>query len=314
MRWIECGMITMAAAVMAFSGMAQSQSGDPRPARSDQRMTLDTARIEQITGLKGMLNAQENVFKVSQPRTDVSVSVDGRALEPFMGLTSWASFTPGKSAGAMVMGDLVLFQDEVNPVMSVLLESGLSVTALHNHFFHSEPSVYFMHISGEGSQDNLAKGVRAALDAVKSIRAANAQPVNSHAAANVPNKNSISADKIKPILGVDGTAKDGMFKVVIGREVKMPCGCTISKEMGVNTWAGFAGSDERAIVDGDFVAFEGELSPVLKALRASDINIVAIHNHMEGESPKAIFLHYWGVGRAEDLAKAVKSALNAQRM
>ena len=103
-----------------------------------------------------------------------------------------------------------------------------------------------------------------------------------------------------------------MYKVVVGRTVKMPCGCTMGKEMGVNTWAAFAGSDDRAIVDGDFVTFEGELQPVLKALRAAGINIVAIHNHMEGESPKAIFLHYWGWGTAADLARGVKSALDAQ--
>ena len=170
-----------------------------------------------------------------------------------------------------------------------------------------------MHISGEGASDDLAKGVRAALDKVKSIRTANAQPVNSREAADVPITNSISAEKLKAIVGVDGTAKDGMYKIVIGRAVKMECGCTVGKEMGVNTWAGFAGSDERAIVDGDFVTFDGELQPVLKALRGGGFNIVAIHSHMEGESPKAIFLHYWGVGRAEDLARALKSALDSQK-
>ncbi len=278
--------------------------------------TLDNAKIEQITGLKGALNTQENVFKVSQPRSDVPVSVDGRPLEPFMGLTSWASFVPGAKTQAMVMGDLVLFEDEVNPVIDALFDAGLSVTALHNHFFHANPSVYFMLISGEGETESLAVGVRAALDTVKSIRTESPHPSTGGAAANVPTMNSISAEKIKAILGDDaanGTAKDGMFKIVVGRTVAMPCGCTIGKEMGVNTWAAFAGSDEHAIVDGDFVTFNGELQLVLKALRSGGIKIVAIHNHMEGESPKVIFLHYWGVGRAEDLAATVKAALDAQR-
>jgi hypothetical protein len=311
------GFWTKADAVTSFDDLKIVSAGTGNvKAASAEESAIDTAKVEQITGLKGAMNTQENVFKVSQPRTDVSVKVDGRTLEPFMGLTSWASFTPGKGSPAMVMGDLVLFQDEVNPVMDALFDAGLSVTALHNHFLHAEPSVYFMHIGGEGAQDDLAKGVRSALDEVKAIRAAAPQPGTGGAASDVPTTNSISADKVKAILGVEGTAKDGMFKVVIGREVKMPCGCTLGKEMGVNTWAAFAGSDDRAIVDGDFVTLdsggEGELQPVLKALRTGGINIVAIHNHMQGESPKAIFLHYWGVGRAEVLACAVKSALDAQ--
>ncbi|MCI0362785.1 MAG: DUF1259 domain-containing protein [Phycisphaerales bacterium] len=313
------GLWTKADAVTSFDDLKVFADLDETTVKAEQssaRAQLDTARIEQITGLKGTLNAQENVFKVSQPRSDVSVSVDGRPLEPFMGLTSWASFMPGvknaASGGAMVMGDLVLFEDEVNPAMDALFNAGLSVTALHNHFFHAEPSVYFMHIGGEGEAESLARGVRAALDTVKSIRATFSQPSKGGAAASVPTTNGISTDRIKAILGMDGTAKDGMFKVVVGREAKMPCGCTVGKEMGVNTWAAFAGSDERAIVDGDFVTFEGELQTVLKALRQAHINIVAIHNHMEGESPKAIFLHYWGKGKAEDLARGVKATLDAQ--
>jgi hypothetical protein len=284
-------------------------------AQSTAQPSLDNAAIERITGWKGAMNSQENVFKVSQPRTDVQVKVDGRPLEPFMGLTSWASFMPGKAEGvqAMVMGDLVLFQDEVNPAMDALLKAGLSVTALHNHFFYAEPSVYFMHIGGEGHVETLAQGVKAAADAVKSIRAKSPQLSMGGSAAQVPTTNGIAAERIKAILGVDGAAKDGMFKAVIGRTVKMPCGCTIGKEMGVNTWAAFAGSDDHAIVDGDFVTFEGELQPVLKALRSGGINIVAIHNHMEGESPQAIFLHYWGVGAADDLARTVRAALDAQQ-
>ncbi len=305
------GLWTKADAVTSFDDLKISAGDDGKPVQPN---SLDTAKIERITGLMGTLSAPENVFKVSQPRTDVGVRVDGRLLEPFMGLTSWAAFKPGARTQAMVMGDLVLFQDEANPVMSTLLDNGLSVTALHNHFFYSEPSVYFMHIAGEGAQDDLARGVRAALDTVKSIRAANARPVGSREAAGVPATSTITAEKINAILGTQGTVKDGMLKVVLGREVRMPCGCTVGKEMGVNTWAAFAGSDDQAIVDGDFVTFEGELQPVLKALRAVGINVVAIHNHMEGESPKAIFLHYWKAGRAEDLARGVRAALDAQAL
>ena len=269
---------------------------------------LQTNRIDEITGLKGKWNAEEAVYKVSSPRTDIKVSVDNWQMPPFMGLTSWAAFTTGKEKETMVMGDLVLMQDEVNPVMSAALDNGLDVTALHNHFFYDEPKVYFMHIGGEGSPETLAKGVKVALDKVKELRAANAQPARTFGKA-MPAQNSITADSLANSLGVKGEARDGMFKAVFGRIVKMDCGCEAGKEMGVNTWAAFAGSDDDAIVDGDFVVLEKELQPVLKSLRKSGVNIVAIHHHMSGEEPRMLFLHYWGRGPATDLAKAVKGAL-----
>jgi hypothetical protein len=273
---------------------------------------LDTARIEEITGLKGTRDETEGVFKVTSPRTDVKVLVDGSALPPFMGLTSWAAFQTGKAAPAMVMGDLVLFQDEVNPVMSALLDAGVSVTALHNHFFFDEPKVFFMHIDGEGTVDVLATGVRRALDKVKEIRAANAKPAAGSGAKPLPEKSAITPAPLEQALGAKGQAKDGMFKAVIGRTTHAACGCEIGREMGVNTWAGFAGTDDDAVVDGDFAVLETELQPVLRALRKADIGIVAIHHHMTGESPRVLFLHYWGRGKAVTLARGVKSALDVQ--
>ncbi|HET6164905.1 MAG TPA: DUF1259 domain-containing protein [Planctomycetota bacterium] len=274
---------------------------------------LDTAKIEEITKLKGAWNEQEGVFKVTAPRTDVKVAVDGWQMPPFMGLTSWAAFQAGKTAPAMVMGDLVLFQDEVNPVMSALLDAGLSVTALHNHFFFDEPKVCFMHLGGEGKTEELAAGVRKALDKVAEIRAAAPEPKKSARAAALPPANTIDGKTIESVLGVKGQAKDGMYKVVLGRPAQSACGCAVGKEMGVNTWAAFAGSAALAVVDGDFVTFDGELQPVLKALRRANVEIVAIHSHMEGETPKAIFVHYWGVGPVEELARAVKAALDTQK-
>ncbi|MBI3874461.1 MAG: DUF1259 domain-containing protein [Verrucomicrobia bacterium] len=272
---------------------------------------LDTAKIEQRTGLKGAWNEAEAVFKVTSPRNDLPVSVDGWKMPPFMGLTSWAAFTQGKAAEAMVMGDLVLFQDEVNPVMSAALDNGLNVTALHNHFFFDEPKVYFMHIGGEGSVEQLAGGVRKAFDKVKEIRAANPQPAKSFG-GGIPAQSSITGKTLEDILGVKGQTNNGMFKVVIGRKAKMPCGCEVGKEMGVNTWAAFAGSDDNAVVDGDFAAREEELQGVLKALRTRGINVVAIHHHMIMESPRYVFLHYWGKGKAVELAKSLKVTLDTQ--
>ncbi len=272
---------------------------------------LDTTKIEQLTGLKGAWNEAEAVFKVSSPRNDLPVSVDGWKMPPFMGLTSWAAFTQGKAAEAMVMGDLVLFQDEVNPVMSAALDNGLNVTALHNHFFFDEPKVYFMHIGGEGSVEQLAAAVRKAFDKLKEIRAANPQPAKSFGGV-IPAQSSITGKALEDILGVKGQTNSGMFKIVIGRKAKMPCGCEVGKEMGVNTWAAFAGSDDTAVVDGDFAAREEELQGVLKALRRGGINVVAIHHHMTMESPRYVFLHYWGKGKATELAKSLKATLNTQ--
>jgi hypothetical protein len=271
------------------------------------RAALDGARLEQLTGLKGALSG--SVFKVTAPRSDVAVNVDGWKMPPFMGLTSWAAFSPGGKAEAMVMGDFVLFQDEVGPAMRAALTHGLGVTALHNHFFYDEPHVLFMHIAGEGAPDALASGVRAMLDAVAAIRAAAPQPATSFALPPMPAASQISPAPLEKILGVKLAVNKGMAKAVIGRTVTMDCGCEAGADMGVNTWAAFAGTDDNAIVDGDFAVTAGELQPVLKSLTAAGINIVAIHHHMTEETPRLIFLHYWGRGPAATLASSLHAAL-----
>ncbi|NUM55146.1 MAG: DUF1259 domain-containing protein [Candidatus Hydrogenedentes bacterium] len=270
---------------------------------------LDTAKIEEAAGAKGTLNHEEGVFKVTYPRKDVTVRVDGTVLPPFMGLTSWAAFKEGEKAQAMVMGDMVLFQDEVNPAMSAALENGLAVTALHNHFFYDEPKVYFMHIGGEGEAVALAAAVRKVQETVGEVRAASPKVADSFGQKALTAESAISPGPLEELLG-KGQVNDGMYKVVIGRTTKMPCGCEAGKEMGVNTWAAFYGTDSDALVDGDFAVFEGELQPVLSSLRKSGINIVAIHNHMESENPRVLFLHYWGRGVAAELAKGLRAALD----
>src|SRR6476660_2820975 len=142
---------------------------------------LDTAKIDSVTGLKGKLNEKEGVYKVTFPRDDVKVVVDGWTMPPFMGLGTWAAFTKGAHTEVMVMGDTVLFEDEVNSAMSAALDNGLSVTALHNHFFFDQPKVYFMHIEGEGTADKLAGAVRKVYDIIKQTRAANPQPKDTFA-------------------------------------------------------------------------------------------------------------------------------------
>jgi hypothetical protein len=276
--------------------------------------SFDTSKIESITGLKGAYDEGEGVFKVSSPRTDIKVSVDQWMMSPFMGLTSWAAFDADSDPkkGGMVMGDIVLFQDEVNPVMSAALDNGLEVTALHNHFFYDDPHVYFMHIGGTGQFEALAKGVRAIFDKIKEIRAASPQLAQGFGAPSLPATSSITGKPIEDIFHGLGQAKDGMFKMVVGLTTKMPCGCVAGKAMGVNTWAAFAGTDDNAVVDGDFAVKEADLQHVLKSLRGAGINIVAIHSHMTQEDPRILFLHYWGRGTAKDLAYKVKAALSVE--
>jgi uncharacterized protein DUF1259 len=268
---------------------------------------IGAARIDQITGLKGKMNEKEGAYKVTFPRNDVKIVVDGWTMPPFMGLGTWAAFTPTKD-GAMVMGDTVLFEDEVNAAMSAALDNGLNVTALHNHFFFDHPKVYFMHIEGEGTVDKLAGAVRKVYDATKRVRATNSQPKDSFGASPLPQKNSINAGPLNQIFEAQSESKDGMLKFTFGRPAKMH-GVNIDKEMGVNTWAAFAGSDDNAIVDGDFAVSEDELQPVLKSLLKDKVNIVAIHQHMTHEEPRIMFFHYWGRGEAKDLANAVKGGL-----
>lgn len=268
---------------------------------------LDGAKIDELTGLKGKLNQQEHVYRVTFPRADVKVTIDGWQMPPFMGLGTWAAFT-GTNEHAMVMGDTVLFQDEVNPVISVALENGLAVTALHNHFFFDQPKVYFMHIGGEGDVQQLASSVRKVYDKIKEVRAASPTPKDSFGVAALPETNSISAEPLNGVFGMKGEVNNGMVKFTIGRPAKMH-DSSVGKDMGVNTWAAFAGTDDKAVVDGDFAVTEDELQPALRKLRGAGINIVAIHQHMTHEQPRIMFFHYWGRGKAVDLAKAVTAAL-----
>jgi len=268
---------------------------------------LDTATIERLTGNKGEFNEQEGVFTVRAPRTDLDVHVAGAQLTPSLGLTSWAAFQQTKDE-TMVMGDMVLLEDQINPVMSVALENGLAVTALHNHFVWDTPRVMFMHIRGMGEAVTLASAVGKVFSAIRDTN---------HDTDRVPRtdirpaQTSLQSKVIEDILGVKGQLTSGVYKVTIGRTTQMD-GHEVGKTMGVNTWAAFAGNDEQAIVDGDVAMLESELQPVLKALRHAGINIVAIHNHMTMEAPRIVFLHYWGVGSTRDLARGIKAALDTQ--
>jgi hypothetical protein len=269
---------------------------------------LDTARIEQLTGAKGKLDEKENVFKVSVPRGDLQMTAAGVRMTPPMGLTSWAAFTPMGDGHVMVMGDTVMTEDQVNAVMSAALDNGLEVTALHNHFFWDSPKIMFMHIGGMGDEQQLASAVGKVFAKIKETAGGKGEIPKVDID---PTKSTLDAGQIAQILGRKPDVTNGVAKVTIGRTTKMH-GQEVGNQMGVNTWAAFAGSDQQAIVDGDFAMYEDELQGILKALRGAGINIVAIHNHMTHETPRIVFLHYWGVGPAADLARGLKAALDTQ--
>jgi hypothetical protein len=271
---------------------------------------LDADKIGQAAGVKAT-TAADGVVRIAWPRTDVAVAVDGMPLKPFAGLGSWAAFAPAPH-GAMAMGDTVVFQDEVSPAMDAAFAAGLEVTGLHNHFFHDEPKVYFMHVGGQGEAEKLAAGVKAVWDAIKKVRADAPKPATRFP-GDPPKAGAVSADPIEKVIGHKPEAQAGVVKVTIGREGSMH-GVKVAGSMGLATWAAFSGTDEFAAVDGDFIMAAAEVQPVLRALRKANVHVVALHNHMVGEQPAFYFTHFWGKGKAEELARAVKAALDAQAM
>jgi hypothetical protein len=290
-----------------FIVLAASASVYGAPPKNGTQTKLNTAQIEQLTGVKGSMNEEEGVFKVSVPRSDLAITTAGVKMTPPMGLTSWAAFERSGNA-TMVMGDMVLAEDQVNPAMSTALDNGLEVTALHNHFLWDSPKVMFMHIGGMGDETKLATAVGKLFANMKQTGGGKGEVM----LADIdPTKSTLDPKKVEAILG-KGELNNGVYKVTIGRETKMH-GYTAGNAMGVNTWAAFAGSDDKAVVDGDFAMLESELQSVLKALRGAGINIVAIHQHMAGEVPRILFLHFWGVGPTESLAKGIKAALDTQK-
>ncbi len=267
---------------------------------------LDTATIIRVTHRAGAWDAGAGVFKLTVPRTDLAVTVAGARMTPPQGIASWAAFEGMPGGGAMVMGDLVLAEDQVGPVMLAALDHGLEVTALHNHFLWDTPRVMFMHVGGMGDVAKLAAGVSAVFDTLERTAGGHGETPS---AAIDPRATQLDTGVLATTLGHAGTMGGGVYKVVVGRTVRMH-GMEVAGAMGVTTWAAFAGTDARAVVDGDFAVLEDELQDVLKTLRHGGIDVVAIHQHMTGEAPRMLFLHYWGVGSARALATTLRAALD----
>lgn len=264
---------------------------------------LDIQKIEQITGMKG---AEKNgEYKITVPQNDLNVVVDGFKIIPPMGLGSWAAFTPCGDT-AMVMGDIIVTENDLKPVQQEVIKQGLMVSAIHNHFVRNHPNVMYMHIDGKGTVDKLAANIKAIFDKVKEVRGKDPKAGKADSVAN-----TINTVQLDSIIGAKGESSKGVYKYTIGRpDVKLlEHGIPVSTFLGFNTWAAWQGTSQKAAVCGDFTMLENEVDPVIKALVENGIEVVAVHNHMVYEKPRIFFLHYWGVGKAEQLAKGLKAAL-----
>lgn len=269
-------------------------------------MPKEYADVLSYLGKKGDYKA--NVLKVGIPRTDLKVRVAGTDLPTAFGFGGWIAMTKGDKGMNVMMGDLVLLQDEVNPVMSALLNNGLEVTALHNHFFWDEPKVFYMHVHGMGTPSDLAKRVKPALDLIGNAPAA----VSMHAGMTDIVGGDLDTKALDAIVGTSGDLNGQVYKYTIGRSdlTVKEMGATINARMGLSTWAAFYGTNEKAVIAGDIAMLESEVTLVLKALRSHGLEVVAIHHHMTGSKPMIIFLHYWGKGNPVDLARGFRAAVD----
>ena len=270
-----------------------------------QDMPADYAGVLKTLNRQG--DYKDNVLKVNIPRNDLKISVDGVATPTPFGFGGWVALTKGTGGMDVMMGDLVLTENEVNPVMSALLDNGLDVTALHNHFFFDSPRIYYMHVHGHGTAADLAKKVQPALALMGKPGSSPASTATGRAITG-----NLDTAQLAKIIGHMGEQNGQVYKITIGRDdlALKEMGAAINSRMGLNTWAAFYGSDADAVVAGDVAMRENEVTPVLKALRSNGIDVVAIHQHMTTTQPTVYFLHYWGKGPAQKLATAVRAAVD----
>jgi len=272
-----------------------------------QEMPADYQKV--LTTLDKQGDYKADVLKVNIPRNDLKVVVDGVATPTPFGFGGWVALTKGDHGMDVMMGDLVLTEGEVNPVMSALLQNGLEVTALHNHFFFDTPRIFYMHVHGHGMAADLADKLKPALALIGKT---SPQPATATFPAGRAIDGKLDAEGLAKIVGFPGEQSGAVYKITIARSdvTVKEMGATINARMGLNTWAAFYGSDADAVVAGDVAMLDSEMTPVLKALRSNGIDVVAIHHHMIGTRPNVTFLHYWGKGPAQRLATGVRAAVD----
>jgi hypothetical protein len=256
-----------------------------------------------VFGRPGDWKAPEGVYVISFPRGDLDVSIGGVAVPTGLGFTSWIALRQVPN-GSVAMSDMVLLPDEVDPVIAALQSAGIEVTALHRHFQHEEPQVMYLHSHATGDVAKIAAGYRAALAKTGTPMSPPAPPDTAGPA--------LDTDRVARIVGHEGQARGKVYKITVGRDdlhVRVE-GAVVTTSMGLNSWAAFIGTDADAHVAGDVAMLTREVAPVVRALEAHDLEVVSIHNHMLDEDPRIVFLHYWGSGPVERLARGFRVALD----
>jgi hypothetical protein len=265
---------------------------------------IDWKKVDDLLGRTATVT--QDVHRYGFPRSDLQVTIDGVAIRPAFALGGWVSFKPAHG-GVMVMGDLVLLETEINPVMSKLIENGLEITAVHNHVLRGSPATFYMHVGGHGDPIKLATALRAALAESKT-------PLTAPAAAGPPPTIDLDTAQLEQIIGVKGQATGGVYQFAVPRrDPIMEGGMQVAPPgpMGVATAINFQPTGGgKAAITGDFVLAPTEVNPVIKALRANGIEVTALHSHMLEEQPRLFFMHFWANDDALKLARGLREALD----
>ena len=265
---------------------------------------IDWQQVDAVFGRKPAVS--DDVHRYGFPRTDLSVTLDGVTIKPALALGGWVAFKPMRG-GAMVMGDLVLLESEINPVMAKLIEGGLEITAVHNHLLRANPATFYMHVGGHGDPAKMAGVIREALAASKT-------PLSTPAAAGPPPTIDLDTAKLDQIIGVKGQPNGGVYQFGVGRQDPIiENGMPIAPvgPMGVATAINFQPTGEgKAAITGDFVLTGDEVNPVIRALRSNGIEVTAVHSHMLDEQPRLFFMHFWANDNAEKLARGLRAAID----
>ena len=266
---------------------------------------IDWSKVDTAFGRKAAV-VSGDVHRYGFPRTDLSVTLDGVTIKPALALGGWVAFKP-MGREAMVMGDLVLLESEINPVMAKMIENGIEITAIHNHLLRASPATFYMHVGGTGDPVKMAAAIRTALADSKT-------PLEAPAAAAPPPAVDLDTAQLDQIIGVKGQANGGVYQFgVPRREPVTEGGMTLAPvgPLGVATGIGFQPTGGgKAAITGDFVMTADEVNPVIKALRSNGIEVTALHSHMLIEQPRLFFMHFWANDDAVKLAKGLREALD----
>ena len=265
---------------------------------------IDWQKVDDAFGRKPAMSG--DVHRYGFPRTDLTVTLDGVTIKPALALGGWVAFKPAHG-GTMIMGDLVLLETEINPVMLKLIEGGLEITAVHNHLLRANPATFYMHVGGHGDPVKMATVIRDALSASKT-------PLATPAVASPPPTVEIDTAQLDQLIGFKGQSNGGVYQFgVPRRDPIMEGGTQIAPEgpMGVATAINFQPTGGgKAAITGDFVLAGDEVNPVIKALRSNGIDVTAVHSHMLNEQPRLFFLHFWANDDALKLARGLRTALD----